>query len=75
MTLAAPRCSGVPMANDRFSESTETIYRNSKYVIAREFGIAPNGNRFGGMWVVRDIKTGEYVEHSAHRFDMIEKYN
>lgn len=71
MTL---RCSGPPMAKDRFSESEERIYRNSKYVISREFGIAPNGNRFGGMWVVREIKTGEYVEHSAHRHDLIEKY-
>jgi hypothetical protein len=74
MTLAAPSCSGLPMAKDRFSESTESIYRNSRYVVSREFGIAPNGNRFNGMWVVRDIKTGEYVEHSAHRHDMLEKY-
>lgn len=74
MTLAAPSCSGLPMAKDRFSESTESIYRNSRYVVSREFGIAPNGNRFCGMWVVREIETGEYVEHSAHRHDLIEKY-
>jgi hypothetical protein len=62
------------MANDRFAESNETIYKNSTYVISREFGISPNGNRFAGAWVVRVLETGEYVEHSAHRHDLIEKY-
>ncbi|MCY1284748.1 hypothetical protein D9M68_19640 [compost metagenome] len=62
------------MDNDPFSESNERIYQNKQHVIAREFGLAPNGEMFGGQWVVRNVKTGEYLEHSAYRHDMIEKY-
>lgn len=62
------------MANDRFVETIESVYRNSRFIITREYGKSPEGVHYNGAWVVRVISTGEYVAHSNDRHLLLEKY-
>lgn len=63
------------MSRKRFVENSEEVYRNGIYIVTREYGKSPNGNPFNGSWVVRVEGTGEYVEHSRYRHDLLDKYS
>lgn len=55
-------------------KQSEEIYRKGFLVISREYGQAPNGNSFNGSWVVRNINTGEYVDHDRYSNDLFERH-
>ncbi len=38
-------------------------------IFRREHGQTPNGNEFGGCWVLRDAD-GVYVDHDQYRHDL-----
>jgi hypothetical protein len=38
----------------------------------REWGKTPNGNMFGGSWVLRG-PDGQYIDHDAYRSDLTER--
>lgn len=55
-------------------KQSEEIYRKNNLVISREYGQTLNGNSFNGSWVVRNINTGEYVDHDRYCNDLFERH-
>lgn len=49
------------------------LYVGEGHSFQRETGETPNGNEFGGRWVLR--YEGEYVDHDAYRHDLAERHN
>jgi hypothetical protein len=41
--------------------------------IRREEGYTPNGNQFGGRWVLRD-KDFVYIDHDQYRHDLMARH-
>lgn len=46
---------------------------DSKIIIAREYGLSPNGNPYRGSWVMRDYRTGNYIDHDYNRNNLFER--
>ena len=46
---------------------------DSAVTLMREHGKSPNGNPFGGRWVLR--VDGVYIDHDQYRTDLAERYN
>jgi hypothetical protein len=41
--------------------------------LSREYGKSPNGNPFGGWWVLRD-HLHQYIDHDQFRTDLAERH-
>ena len=55
-------------------EVSEGKYESENYVMQREFeGKSPNGNNFGGFWVLRK-KNGEYIGYGQYRYDLAPRH-
>lgn len=65
------------MIHMQYSKSLSDLelYLSDEMVMEREYGKAPNGNLFGGMWVLRKIRNGGYVDHDQYRTDLSARNN
>lgn len=46
----------------------------TEHFLSREYGKSPNGNPFGGRWVLRD-RLHQYIDHAQYRTDLAERHN
>jgi hypothetical protein len=49
------------------------VVDDNEITLEREHGKSPNGNDFGGVWVLR--VDGEYIDHDQYRSDLCERRN
>lgn len=49
------------------------MHGDDQLVISREWGISPANNPFYGAWVIRNMQTGEYIDHDRYRSDLFER--
>jgi hypothetical protein len=43
------------------------------WVMAREYGLCPQGTPLKGRWVLREFHTGKYIDHDGNRHDLFER--
>lgn len=58
-----------------FVEVDDTYYKafgGTEGSLMREYGRTPNGNQFGGRWVLRD-RLGQVVDFDQYRSDLAER--
>lgn len=51
----------------------DDTYISEEHVIAREYGPDPTGEAYKGKWVLREYRTGVYLDHDSSRHDLAER--
>ncbi|AEH03544.1 hypothetical protein AVT69_gp119 [Pseudomonas phage PhiPA3] len=56
-------------------KTEEEILMKGDLVMCREYGLSPNGNPLNGVWVIRNRKTGQYIDHDRYSNDLKERHD
>lgn len=63
-----------------FGSEISGVYRHyneitdTELVVVRAYHKGPNGDGLQGQWAVYDFNTGEFLDNSPFRHDLIEKW-
>ena len=59
---------------DMYYDLDDKSYKSENgFIIKREFGETPNGNKLDGQWVLRS-SSGQFIDFKKYRHDLAEKY-